>query len=210
MVIEDHPLTDLKPAPYNPRTITPEALGGLDRSLTEFGLVEPIVWNRRTGYVVGGHQRLHLLAERGIKRTQVVVVDLDDARERALNITLNNDALAGSFNEQATALLAAAKAALDPDLFNALRFEEIYYPGKLLEYVPGAALDYGLVPEAAELDEATLAQGLRTLRLVFNETTFAEVKNTLRRLQAVYATDDVAAIVLGALRDAVAQHQPPQ
>ena len=68
---------------------------------------------------------------------------------------------------------------------------------------------YGLVPEAAELDVATEAQGLRTLRLIFNEDTFAEVKAALRRLQAVYASDDITDIVLGALRDALAQHQPP-
>jgi hypothetical protein len=59
--IETKAIADLVPAPYNPRTISSEALAGLRGSVERFGLVEPVVWNRRTGRVVGGHQRLKVL-----------------------------------------------------------------------------------------------------------------------------------------------------
>ena len=49
-------IDELDPAPFNPRTISSEALDGLYHSVERFGLVELIVWNRRTGHVVGGHQ----------------------------------------------------------------------------------------------------------------------------------------------------------
>jgi len=52
------PIAQLKPAPYNPRIDlkpgTPE-YQRLERSLIEFDLVEPIVWNELTGHVVSGH-----------------------------------------------------------------------------------------------------------------------------------------------------------
>ena len=54
-------LTDLKSAGYNPRTITDEQLGWLKKSLEEFGDLSGIVFNRRTGNTVGGHQRLKCL-----------------------------------------------------------------------------------------------------------------------------------------------------
>ena len=54
-------LTDLKPADYNPRTITDEQLERLKKSLQEFGDLSGIVFNRRTGNLVGGHQRLKCL-----------------------------------------------------------------------------------------------------------------------------------------------------
>ena len=57
LVIEQMHIAELDPAPYNPRTISPDALAGLRHSVERFGLVEPIVWNRRTGRVVGGHGR---------------------------------------------------------------------------------------------------------------------------------------------------------
>jgi hypothetical protein len=63
--LRDMPLSALKPAPYNPRTITPKAAKGLRASLKRFGLVQPIVWNRRSKHVVGGHQRLDALRELG-------------------------------------------------------------------------------------------------------------------------------------------------
>jgi DNA modification methylase len=85
----------INPAPYNPRV----DLGPRDprykrllKSLREFGLVEPLVWNRRTGHLVGGHQRFKVLLARGAKSLQVSVVDLPLDREKALNISLNKPA----------------------------------------------------------------------------------------------------------------------
>lgn len=92
MRIETVKLENLIPAEYNPRIDLrpgdPE-YEKLRRSIEEFGLVEPIVWNQRTGNVVGGHQRLKVLQDLGETRTDVVIVDLDDSRERALNLALN-------------------------------------------------------------------------------------------------------------------------
>jgi len=89
MQIEKKKVSDLKCAPYNPRKIDDKELVKLKRSIFEFGYVEPIVWNQRTGFVVGGNQRLKALRELGIEEVDVVVVDLSDAKEKALNVALN-------------------------------------------------------------------------------------------------------------------------
>jgi DNA modification methylase len=122
--IERKLISDLMPAPYNPRTISPEALAGLRASVERFGLVEPVVWNRRTGHVVGGHQRLKALQALGETTTQVVVVDLDEIEEKALNVALNSPAIAGEFTPELHALLAEIEAAL-PDLSDELRFDDL-------------------------------------------------------------------------------------
>ncbi len=80
-------------APYNPRVVLrPDSPGyrRLSRSLDEFGLVQPIVWNERTGHVVSGHQRLQILKDRGATEVEVIAVSLSLEREKALNITMNN------------------------------------------------------------------------------------------------------------------------
>jgi len=93
MHMERKPLAELIPAPYNPRV---ELHPGdpryrkLRHSLQQFGLVEPLIWNQRTNHVVGGHQRLKILRELGVTEVDVSVVDLDEEREKALNIVLNN------------------------------------------------------------------------------------------------------------------------
>ncbi|WP_425057889.1 site-specific DNA-methyltransferase [Sporomusa carbonis] len=51
--------------------------------------MEPLVWNQRTGFVVGGHQRLKVLKALGITEVDCVVVDMDKQRGKALNIALN-------------------------------------------------------------------------------------------------------------------------
>jgi len=83
----------INPAPYNPRVaLAPESgeYQKLKRSLEQYGCVEPLVWNERTGNLVGGHQRLAvMLREFGVTSVDVSMVDLDLAHEKALNIALN-------------------------------------------------------------------------------------------------------------------------
>src|SRR5438552_8306710 len=95
------PIDQLKPAPYNPRKpVRPgsPAYRKLKASLAEFGLVEPLVWNERTGHVVGGHARLAILKELGIAEVPVSVVRLEDTREMALNVVLNNQEAQGRYD----------------------------------------------------------------------------------------------------------------
>jgi hypothetical protein len=94
-------IADLIPAPYNPRvTLAPGDPGWerLRRSLYEFDLVQPIVWNRRTRHVVGGHQRLAILKHDGVTAVDCAVVDLPLEREQALNVALNNRHVGGDWD----------------------------------------------------------------------------------------------------------------
>lgn len=90
----------LKAAPYNPRKDLqpgdPE-FEKLKRSIDEFGYVEPVIWNKRTGNVVGGHQRLKVLKYLGHTEVDCVVVDLDEQKEKALNVALNK--ISGSWDD---------------------------------------------------------------------------------------------------------------
>lgn len=95
------PIRDLTPAPYNPRKVlkpTDAAYRKLKASLEEFGLVEPLVWNELTGRVVGGHARLRILTELGVAEVPVSVVRLTEAREKALNVVLNNQEAQGRYD----------------------------------------------------------------------------------------------------------------
>lgn len=92
MQIEKRVVADLKAAEYNPRKdLKPgdAEYEKLKRSIQEFGYVEPVIWNKRTGIVVGGHQRLKVMKDLGFTEVDCVVVDLDEAKEKALNIALN-------------------------------------------------------------------------------------------------------------------------
>jgi len=118
------PLTEIKPAPYNPRTISEDALNGLAQSLERFGVVEPIIWNERTKHIVGGHQRFEVLKQRGDVEAQVIVVTLDDLEEKALNVTLNNPNVAGHFTDNLQELLTAIKLE-DETLLDKLRLDTL-------------------------------------------------------------------------------------
>lgn len=124
-VIQRMKLTDLCPAEYNPRKITSKAFKGLKASIGKFGLLIPIVWNKRTGNIVGGHQRYKHLIEEGVEETDVVVVDLDTQEEVALNITLNNKNLRGQFTEEAIGMLKMTEAQIG-SVFGELALVELH------------------------------------------------------------------------------------
>lgn len=92
MDIQKIPVKKIKHAKYNPRkNLKPgdNEYEKLKRSIKEFGYVEPVIWNQRTGNIVGGHQRFKVLTQLGEKEVDCVVVDMDDEKEKALNVALN-------------------------------------------------------------------------------------------------------------------------
>jgi len=101
-------------APYNPRKISDHDLEALRRSLKFFGVVEPVVVNRRTGRVVGGHQRVKAAEAEGIAELPVVTVDLDEPSEKQLNLALNR--ISGEWNEEALAQVLAELQAAGADM----------------------------------------------------------------------------------------------
>ena len=116
MNIEKIPAARLNPAAYNPRVdLKPgdKEYEKLKRSINEFGYVEPIIWNRQTGNVVGGHQRLKVLLDLGHTEIDCVVVDLDLSHEKALNVALNK--IQGDWDEDK---LAAIMADFDAEAFD--------------------------------------------------------------------------------------------
>lgn len=106
MQIIKQKINKLIPADYNPRKDLkpgdPE-FEKLKRSIHEFGYVEPIIWNKQTGHVIGGHQRLKILQDEGLTEVDCVVVDFDEAKEKALNVALNK--ISGAWDQAKLGLL---------------------------------------------------------------------------------------------------------
>jgi DNA modification methylase len=101
MEIRKVAVKEINPAAYNPRLDLQPGNPDYEKlktSISTFGLVEPLVWNRRTGNLVGGHQRLKILIEQGATDIEVSVVDLSVEMERALNIALNK--IGGNWDEE--------------------------------------------------------------------------------------------------------------
>ena len=92
MLIQTKLIKEMDRAAYNPRVeLRPgdDEYDALKDSISEFGLVVPIIWNQRTNRVVGGHQRLTVEENLGHTEVMVSVVDMDEMQEKQLNVALN-------------------------------------------------------------------------------------------------------------------------
>lgn len=88
-------------APYNPRVLSEAAYKKLKKGIEKNGIVAPSVWNRRTGNIVGGHQRLRVRdAIEGTRdySFQVAAIDVDEREEKEINILLNNPQAQGDWD----------------------------------------------------------------------------------------------------------------
>lgn len=133
-------LSDLKEAEYNPREIDKRALEGLKYSLEEFGDISGIVYNKRTGRLVSGHQRVKALRQRygdvnvinGVIITSagdfpVRVVDWEEDKEKAANLAANTETIQGRWTESASIVLEDVAISM-PDAFMSLQLNHITLP----------------------------------------------------------------------------------
>lgn len=114
----------IKNAPYNPRIMDPKAKKRLKKNIAKHGLVAALTWNKRTGNLVGGHQRLEQLdaleKDKNYELT-VCVIDVDEREEAALNVQLNNPSMQGEWDLDK---LANMTEEFDLDLSEDLGFTE--------------------------------------------------------------------------------------
>lgn len=149
-------LKDLNPNPRNPRRITDEKLLMLKKSLKEFGDLSGIVFNKTTGHVVGGHQRLKALPpdsiitinEKGYGHVNIDgnlftyrEVEWDEIKEKAANIAANKHGGEFDLSGLSEWLLDLDAANFDMDLtgFNKEELENLLVPVNVLE--PGCDED---------------------------------------------------------------------
>jgi hypothetical protein len=95
MKVEQVNITDLIFADYNPRAATKKEVEDLKKSLERFGFVEPVVANseeKRKNIIIGGHFRVQVAKDLGIKKVPVHYIKiLDIKKERELNLRLNKN-----------------------------------------------------------------------------------------------------------------------
>lgn len=134
MKIEEIIINKLKPAKYNPRIELKkedESYQRIKSSIEEFGLVDPLVVNKRNMTIIGGHQRYNILKDLGYEVAECILVDLDEKQEKRLNLSLNKNS--GFWDE--TKL---------EELFNELELsqEELFATGFSAEEIENLKTDF--------------------------------------------------------------------
>lgn len=85
----------LNPSEYNPRKWSVKAEEDLKASIEKYGMVDPIIVNsakERKNIVIGGHFRLKIAKDLGLKTIPVIYVDIPDVNnEKELNLRLNRN-----------------------------------------------------------------------------------------------------------------------
>ena len=183
MLIERKRTADLIPADYNPRKDLkpgdPE-YDKLKRSMEQFGYVEPVIWNKTTGRVVGGHQRLKVLMDMGVTEVECVVVELDEEREKALNIALNK--ISGDWDKDKLMLLISDLQGADFDVsltgFDPAEIDDLF-KDSLKDGVKDDEFDVDAELENPVITKAGDVWTLGRHRLVCGDSTKAETFSLL-------------------------------
>lgn len=99
--IEQIKISELKAALYNPRKISDKSFEDLKESLRRYTIIDPLIVNslpERKNIIIGGHQRYRAAIELRYETVPVVYVELDEDRERDLNLRLNR--VGGEFDPE--------------------------------------------------------------------------------------------------------------
>src|SRR3989344_843821 len=117
------PVEMLRANAFNPRKLSKDQLAALRESIIRFGLCDPLIANSASGrehFLLGGHMRLEVAKEIGLKEVPVVYIKLEDIeKERELCIRLNKNTgsfdldLLKAFSEEMLADIGFESAELD-------------------------------------------------------------------------------------------------
>lgn len=111
-VVERIHRKQVKNAPYNPRQIDAHARKKLLDNIKRKGLLDALVWNRKTGNLVSGHQRLSILDDlstTGANYTlDLLVVNLNEKEEKEQNLFFNNPSAQGTYDTDKLGKLIAS------------------------------------------------------------------------------------------------------
>ncbi len=83
-------VSEIRPAPYNPRKWNDKEYKKLLASVEAIGLVEPIVVNKKTKNIISGNQRFKVATTLGYTQVPVVYLDLSLRKEKLFNIAFND------------------------------------------------------------------------------------------------------------------------
>ena len=183
MLTETKNISELLPAEYNPRKalkLGDKEYEKLKRSIQQFGYVEPVIWNKRTGYVVGGHQRLTVMKDLGYTEVECVVVNLDPTQEKALNVALNK--ISGEWDETKLQALFQDLQMSNYDV-SLTGFDDVEIE-KLFQDVVQAAVKEDSFDVDAELEKPVFTKTgdlwfLGEHRLICGDSTSPDVMDTL-------------------------------
>jgi len=171
-------VSELVPADFNPRVWKTEAVENLKKSISTFGMVEPILVNsapERKNIVIGGHFRLQVAKELGFEEVPVVYVNIPDIeKEKELNLRLNKNL--GEWNWEMLANM------FDTDLLLGVGFTE----GEL-----GLGSDPKMEIDKNELDtsmDSYLDGSIKQIVLYFKADQYEDV---LKRLEEIMEAEGV-------------------
>lgn len=186
MVFEVKRISDMNRAEYNPRiNLLPsdEEFEKLKDCIQKYGMVLPIIWNKRTNNVVGGHQRLTVEEYLGHKEVTVSVVDLDEVKEKQLNIALNK--ISGQWDDKKLI-----------EIINELD-ETVLATGFSLAEIE--ALEASIEDK---VDTDMINAELETIDQTFNVTLCFKTKDRpcMERYIDEFGRDSVAALIVGILK----------
>lgn len=118
-------IDDIQEASYNPRKIDNYQFKGLVESIRNFGCTQPLIINKTTNNLISGHQRLKAMRELKYKDVPVIYVELDELKEKALNITMNNKHITGDFTEELNNIMAELESNLSLDFLINLNLDTL-------------------------------------------------------------------------------------
>lgn len=150
--VQSVPVADLHLDPENARLHDEANLAAIRASIKQFGQVEPLVVQLSSGRIIGGNGRFKVLVdELGATAVDVVYLDIDDAKAKALGLALNRTAELAAWDEGQLANILDQLDTDAEDLLGAVGFGEEEL--RRILSTMDAELDAVTKPELADSDE---------------------------------------------------------
>jgi len=194
MKVVEKNVADIIPANYNPREITKKQFAEIKESVDKFGLVDPLIVNihpNRKNILVGGHQRLQVIIDMGLKTAPCVEVNLDEKQEKELNIRLNKNQGQWNFDNLA-------------NFFDVDNLVDWGFDSKELNFSNVAELNETMSAVDNEFTgegDDFLPSQVRMIQLFLSSETEPIFRTQIEKLKQVYNSENITDAVMTAVKN---------
>jgi len=194
MKVVEKNVADIIPANYNPREITKKQFAEIKESVDKFGLVDPLIVNihpNRKNILVGGHQRLQVIIDMGLKTAPCVEVNLDEKQEKELNVRLNKNQGQWNFDNLA-------------NFFDVDNLVDWGFDSKELNFSNVAELNETMSAVDNEFTgegDDFLPSQVRMIQLFLSSETEPIFRTQIEKLKQVYNSENITDAVMTAVKN---------
>ena len=183
----------LVPLKENPRNHPEELIGKIEKSMSKFGFVAPIIALKGSNEIIAGHGRHKTATKMKMKKVPVIFIEMD--RQEGIEYAIADNKLQEDSSwdfMKLNEIFSDDNTDLEVTGFNDAEIKRVMEKFSIdLEFIEGTNFEEEKIP----VNENIPTANIKMLQLFFTQEDYIEVTNQCHRLMSEYKVESITDVI---------------